>query len=96
MTTRPPIPQDDFTDSEFCLDQLINFWNVPVAKTAKRTFLLKMKDAGWGTHEIVSLEQQALRKSRWNNPRFFDGMVRCPELYQNKTDQEEMYAFPRK
>lgn len=90
-----PLPADDYTDSEFCTEQLINFWNVPFFKTGKIEFVRLMREAGWNTAQIVQMDRTALKKSRWNNNFFVDMMVKAPELFEDKPDQGDIYALAR-
>ena len=74
----------DYNDSEFCIEQLINFWNIPVFKSGKEGFLKKMKEAGFNCEQIIKLDETAYRRSNWYKVTFFNRMIATPELFEDK------------
>jgi len=78
------IEKDDFTDVGFCLQQLIDFWNVPFFKSGKKDFLEKMEEAGWAVDKIVRLDQKALRMSNWRKPYWVELIMKYPKFFEER------------
>lgn len=77
--TRKP---DNFGDSEFCIAQLCNFWNVPFFKSGKKRFVEQMIEHGWNASEISKMDDKALHRSNWSKTSFHDRMLRNPGWFE--------------
>jgi hypothetical protein len=94
----PPIPVDDMLDPDFCIVQLVHFYNVPFFRSGKAAFMKKMKDAGWDSNDIINADKTALRRSYWNKNHWVEMIMRNPWTFEDKNvkpkkEKELIYAL---
>jgi hypothetical protein len=78
------IPKDNYRDPDFCTDQLMHFWNVPIFKSGREIFKERMRQHEWDETQIKDMELKALNMSNWRKSSFSDMMLRNPKLFEEK------------